>query len=109
VPLLIVVTYRERESRGTRRLRGPVRGSSSACRSAASIARRSRRSSNAPRPARRPRSSSTASLELTEGNPFFVEEILRGLGDDGPTGAAARVPLPDSLRATIRRRLDPLP
>ena len=47
--------------------------------------------------------------ELTEGNPFFLEEILRGLGDDGASETAGRVALPDSLRATIRRRLDPLP
>src|SRR5262249_42323989 len=41
--------------------------------------------------------------QLTEGNPFFVDEILRGVDANG-----LRLTLPDSLRDAIHRRLDPL-
>src|SRR5262249_27091575 len=41
--------------------------------------------------------------ELTEGNPFFIDEILRGTDASG-----LRLTLPDSLRDAIHRRLDPL-
>jgi tetratricopeptide (TPR) repeat protein len=51
-------------------------------------------------------------LQLTEGNPFFLDEILRVLGTDDHADAApasaVRWVLPDSLRETIGRRLDPL-
>ena len=50
--------------------------------------------------------------EVTEGNPFFLDEILRVLAADGPArdapSDAVRFTLPASLRETIRRRLDPL-
>ena len=49
---------------------------------------------------------------LTEGNPFYLDEVLRVLRDDGrldDTAAdGAPVPLPESVRDTLRRRLDPL-
>jgi tetratricopeptide (TPR) repeat protein len=48
--------------------------------------------------------------EATEGNPFFAREIIAlllagGWLDDPP----AELPLPDGVRETIRRRLEPLP
>ncbi len=50
--------------------------------------------------------------DLTEGNPFHLDEVLRVLRDDGrlDDGAAdgVPVPLPESVRDTLRRRLDPL-
>jgi hypothetical protein len=47
---------------------------------------------------------------VTEGNPFFAQEILalllaEGRLDDPPD----ELPLPDGVRETIRRRLEPLP
>jgi tetratricopeptide (TPR) repeat protein len=49
----------------------------------------------------------------TEGNPFFVTEIAELLRVEHGPGTAARTAnrlrLPDTLRETIRRRLDPLP
>jgi class 3 adenylate cyclase/tetratricopeptide (TPR) repeat protein len=54
-----------------------------------------------------------------EGNPFFVEELLRRLIDEGAivreqdrwvaTAAATRVLLPDSIQALLAARLDGLP
>jgi hypothetical protein len=52
---------------------------------------------------------------LTDGNPFFADEVTRLLVAEGfaPTaespGPVAALPLPDSVRDTIRRRLSPLP
>jgi tetratricopeptide (TPR) repeat protein len=50
--------------------------------------------------------------DLTEGNPFYLDEVLRVLRDagrlDDPDAEGAPVPLPDSVRDTLRRRLDPL-
>lgn len=49
----------------------------------------------------------------TEGNPFFVDEVVRLLSAEGSlTDAAdprAAVRIPDGVRETIRHRLDPLP
>jgi tetratricopeptide (TPR) repeat protein len=50
--------------------------------------------------------------QLTDGNPFFLDEVLRVLRADGRLGGGgaldAPVPLPDSVRDTVRLRLDPL-
>jgi tetratricopeptide (TPR) repeat protein len=50
--------------------------------------------------------------DLTGGNPFYLDEVLRVLADDGRLRDhgrdAAPVPLPDSVRETLRRRLEPL-
>lgn len=47
---------------------------------------------------------------LTDGNPFFADELVRlMLAEPGAFGGGARsVPLPDTVRETIRRRLDPV-
>jgi tetratricopeptide (TPR) repeat protein len=49
---------------------------------------------------------------VTEGNPFFSDEVVRLLVAQGPTPAAldpaAPLPLPDGVRDAIRRRLQPL-
>jgi tetratricopeptide (TPR) repeat protein len=47
--------------------------------------------------------------ELTEGNPLFVEEVMRLLPPDGAFAAVGRLPLPDAVTEIIRRRLDPVP
>ncbi|HET8672724.1 MAG TPA: AAA family ATPase [Thermoleophilaceae bacterium] len=51
--------------------------------------------------------------ELTEGNPLFVDEVIRLLTAQGALAepgalASGRLPLPEGVRDTIRRRLDPL-
>src|SRR5262249_22057497 len=50
---------------------------------------------------------------ITEGNPFFIGECVRMLEAEGALGspdlASLPVKLPAELRATIRRRLAPLP
>src|SRR4030095_14278872 len=50
--------------------------------------------------------------QLTDGNPFFLDEVLRVLRDDGRLGDGSAfddpVPLPESVRDTVRLRLDPL-
>jgi hypothetical protein len=49
---------------------------------------------------------------VTEGNPFFSDEVVRLLVAQSRAGAplhpGARVPLPDGVRDAIRRRLQPL-
>src|SRR5689334_21203193 len=64
-----------------------------------------------------PEASTAALIErlhaLTEGNPLFVDEIMRLLVAEGalatPGGLGrGRLPVPDGVRETIRRRLDPL-
>jgi tetratricopeptide (TPR) repeat protein len=48
----------------------------------------------------------------TEGNPFFVDEVVRGCraqsGDDAPQFEAAGVPISQGVRGAIRQRLAPL-
>lgn len=48
----------------------------------------------------------------TEGNPFFVDEVVRLLSAEGRLDSEAQVAglrLPDGVRETIRQRLEPLP
>ena len=48
----------------------------------------------------------------TEGNPFFVDEVVRLLNAEGRLDSEEQVAglrLPDGIRETIRHRLDPLP
>ncbi|QBI18470.1 hypothetical protein ER308_02075 [Egibacter rhizosphaerae] len=51
-----------------------------------------------------------AIFEVTEGNPLFVREVTRLLAATEPLHVPGRVtpPVPDSVRAVIRRRLSPL-
>jgi hypothetical protein len=50
----------------------------------------------------------------TEGNPFYANEVVRLLAEEGQLDgwlhgtARSRLPLPDTVRETIRRRLEPL-
>lgn len=45
-------------------------------------------------------------LERTEGNPFFVEEVLRDVGiDDDWSAALERIGVPDSVKDLLLRRL----
>jgi tetratricopeptide (TPR) repeat protein len=48
--------------------------------------------------------------DVTEGNPFFSEEVVRLLAAEGLVDAppGGRLPLPDGVRDAIRRRLRPL-
>jgi DNA-binding SARP family transcriptional activator/tetratricopeptide (TPR) repeat protein len=41
----------------------------------------------------------------TEGNPFFIEEVVRHLDGDGDTGALSEAGVPDGVREVISRRL----
>ena len=44
-------------------------------------------------------------LEVTEGNPLFVEETIRMIAEGGDTG---RIPIPNTLQALIAARIDRL-
>jgi len=49
--------------------------------------------------------------ELTDGNPFFLDEVLRVARSEGNLDDETLLPelaLPESVRATLRRRLEPL-
>jgi tetratricopeptide (TPR) repeat protein len=50
--------------------------------------------------------------QATEGNPFFIDEVVRLLSAEGRLDDAAQVAtvrIPDGVRETIRHRLEPLP
>ena len=52
--------------------------------------------------------------DVTEGNPLFADELMRLLAAEGtltagPAAAPGRLRIPQGVRHTIRRRLDPLP
>ncbi len=50
--------------------------------------------------------------QATEGNPFFIDEVVRLLSAEGGLDdpeQVATVRIPDGVRETIRHRLDPLP
>ena len=50
--------------------------------------------------------------DATEGNPFFIDEVVRLLSAEGRLDEASQVAgvrIPDGVRETIRHRLDPLP
>lgn len=50
--------------------------------------------------------------DATEGNPFFIDEVVRLLSAEGRLDDASKVVnvrIPDGVRETIRHRLDPLP
>ncbi|MDP2710924.1 MAG: AAA family ATPase [Solirubrobacteraceae bacterium] len=114
-PILIVGTYREDEARLDTQLaatladilrhgqRLPLRGLREH-----DVAEVVRRVAGRPAPDRVVRAIHSA----TEGNPFFVDEVVRLLSAEGRLDDIARVAdvrIPDGVRETIRDRLQPLP
>jgi hypothetical protein len=105
--ILFIVTYRERETRRWARafadvarlglrltLRGLDRAAQAALVTGAGLAE--------------PSAELLARLhEVTEGNPFFLDEMLRMIGA-GLSDDALRLPMPDTVREALRRRVDPL-
>jgi tetratricopeptide (TPR) repeat protein len=106
--ILFIVTYRERETRRWPRafsdvtrlglrvtLRGLDRAAQAALVAGAGIAE--------------PPAELLARLhDVTEGNPFFLDEMLRVIGASIAPGDVLRLPMPDTVREAIRRRIDPL-
>jgi len=114
-PILVVGTYREAEARLDGQLaallgdiirhgqRLPLRGLREA-----DVAAVVERVAGRPAPDRVVR----AIHEATEGNPFFVDEVVRLLSAEGRLDDATQVAgvrIPDGVRETIRHRLEPLP
>jgi len=115
-PVLFIGTYRDHEARASEDLVEPL----------AELARHARRLTlrglaakdvtllieNAA--GRRPSHRLVTSIHgVTDGNPFFVDEILRLLASQGRLGEAsdATTPslgIPDGVREAVRRRLEPL-
>ena len=56
-----------------------------------------------------PESFVMALRERTEGNPFFIEELLALAGGVPDPGSVAELPVPRAVRDVIRARLAPLP
>jgi AAA ATPase domain len=56
-----------------------------------------------------PESFVVALRERTEGNPFFIEELLALAGGAPDPGTVAELPVPRAVRDVIRARLAPLP
>ena len=114
-PILVIGTYREAEARLDAQLaatlgdiirhgqRLPLRGLREA--DVAAIVERVA--------GRRPPDRVVRAIhQATEGNPFFVDEVVRLLSAEGRLDDAAHVAavrIPDGVRETIRHRLEPLP
>ncbi len=114
-PILVVGTYREAEARLDPQLAGslgeiirhgqrlPLRGLRE--RDVGAVVERVA--------GRRPPDGVLRAIHLaTEGNPFFIDEVVRLLSAEGMLDDAAQVAtvrIPDGVRETIRHRLDPLP
>jgi tetratricopeptide (TPR) repeat protein len=114
-PMLVVGTYRESEARLDPQLAGtlgdiirhgqrlPLRGLRE--RDVAEVVERVA--------GRRPPEGVVRAIhEATEGNPFFVDEVVRLLSAEGRLDSEAQVlslRIPDGVRETIRHRLAPLP
>src|SRR5262249_10941420 len=66
-----------------------------------------------PAPGRGRRAFGDRVAEGTAGTPYCLGEVLRALKEEGRLGAslpsAAPLPLPETVRESIRRRLEPLP
>jgi tetratricopeptide (TPR) repeat protein len=106
--ILLIVTYRERGARRWPRafadvarlglrvtLRGLDRAAQAALVASAGIAE--------------PSPELLARLhEVTEGNPFFLDEMVRVIGAGTTSADTPRLPMPDTVREAIRRRLEPL-
>jgi len=108
--LLLVATYRDRERQMPRALAGAVR-------LARRIALRGLGRDAVESFVARAKGGAAAPVlverlyDLTGGNPFFLDEVLRGLAEDAERGAGgerAPLSLPESVRDAVRRRLDPL-
>jgi tetratricopeptide (TPR) repeat protein len=114
-PILVIGTYREAEARLNPQLAGslgeiirhgqrlPLRGLRE--RDVAAVVERVA--------GRRPPDRVVRAIHhATEGNPFFIDEVVRLLSAEGrldDVAKAASVRIPDGVRETIRHRLDPLP
>jgi hypothetical protein len=114
-PILVVGTYREAEARLDPQLAGtlgdiirhgqrlPLRGLRE--RDVAEVVERVA--------GRRPPDGVVRAIhDATEGNPFFVDEVVRLLSAEGRLDdetQVTRVRIPDGVRETIRHRLEPLP
>ena len=114
-PILVIGTYREAEARLDPQLAGtlgniirhgqrlPLRGLRE--RDVAEVVERVA--------GRRPPDRVVRAIHhATEGNPFFVDEVVRLLSAEGRLDDAVQVAgvrIPDGVRETIRHRLDPLP
>jgi tetratricopeptide (TPR) repeat protein len=114
-PILVVGTYREAEARQDAQLAGtlgdiirhgqrlPLRGLRE--RDVAEVVERVA--------GRRPPDGVVRAIhQATEGNPFFVDEVVRLLRAEGRLDSAAPIVglrIPDGVRETIRHRLAPLP
>ena len=114
-PILVVGTYREAEARQDAQLAGtlgdiirhgqrlPLRGLRE--RDVAEVVERVA--------GRRPPEGVVRAIHhATEGNPFFVDEVVRLLRAEGRLDSAAPIVglrIPDGVRETIRHRLAPLP
>jgi predicted ATPase len=57
----------------------------------------------------------TALLSLTEGNPFFIEEVLKNLTEEGRAGqllqqqSLGELPVPHSIQRMVQQRVEQLP
>ncbi len=114
-PMLVIGTYREAEARSDPQLanalgdiirhgrRLPLRGLRE--RDVAAVVERVA--------GRRPPAGVVRAIHAaTEGNPFFVDEVVRLLSAEGRLDSEAQVlglRIPDGVRETIRHRLAPLP
>jgi len=114
-PILVIGTYREAEARLDLQLAGtlgdiirhgrrlPLRGLRE--RDVAEVVERVA--------GRRPPAPVVRAIhQATEGNPFFVDEVVRLLSAEGRLDSEAQVAglrIPDGVRETIRHRLAPLP
>ena len=114
-PILVIGTYREAEARADPQLAGtlgditrhgqrlPLRG----------LPERDVGDFVARVAGRRPPDRVVRAIhEATEGNPFFIDEVVRLLSAEGRLDDASQVVgvrIPDGVRETIRHRLAPLP
>jgi len=114
-PILVIGTYREAEARADPQLAGtlgditrhgqrlPLRG----------LPERDVGDFVARVAGRRPPDRVVRAIhDATEGNPFFIDEVVRLLSAEGRLDDASQVVgvrIPDGVRETIRHRLEPLP
>lgn len=114
-PILVVGTYRETEARLDPQLAGTL---SEIIRHGRRLALRGLHERDVAEVVRRvagrrpPDGVVRAIHRATEGNPFFVDEVVRLLSAEGHLDSEAQVAglrLPDGVREAIRHRMEPLP